>query len=256
MNNIHRKIVDYWNKQPCNIGHSSAEIGTEKFFNDITNKRFFVEPHAATFAQYHLYQNKRVLEIGCGIGTEAAEFVKHGAEYVGIDISENSLALARQRFEIFDLAGQFHLKNAADDLSDLGYFDLVYSYGVIHHYPNEQDVIKQIHNVLKPQGEFKFMVYAKNSWKYAMIRKGLDQYEAQPGCPFAKVYTQEEIFELLNEYFEVKRIRQDHCFMYNVNKYKQNIFELEPWFEVMPPHIIEALKEYLGWHLMVKAIKI
>jgi len=99
-------------------------------------------------------------------------------------------------------------------------------------------------------------VYAKNSWKYAMIRKGLDQFEAQSDCPYAQAFTSTELYDLLEGSFEILRLRQAHCFMYNIEKYKQGIDELEPWFEAMPVLMREALKEYLGWHLLVKARKL
>ena len=134
--------------------------------------------------------------------------------------------------------------------------DCVYSYGVIHHFPAIDQIIDRVYNILKPGGEFRFMVYAKNSWKQAMINKGLDQYEAQAGCPYAKSYTKNEIHDLLGEKFHVERIRQDHCFMYNIDAYKQGRYELEPWFEAMPESMRQAVKEYLGWHLLVKAKKV
>ncbi len=100
------------------------------------------------------------------------------------------------------------------------------------------------------------LVYAKNSWKYAMIQKGLDQFEAQSGCPYARAYSKEEIYDLLEEKFRILRIRQDHNFMYNVSKYRQGKYELEPWFAAMPEDMRAAVKEYLGWHLLIKAQKI
>jgi hypothetical protein len=99
------------------------------------------------------------------------------------------------------------------------------------------------------------MVYARDSWKYAMIQKGLDQFEAQAGCPYAEAYTREEITVLVQGLYKIERIRQDHCFMYNIPMYKKGKFELEPWFEAMPPVMRDAVKEYLGWHLLVKARK-
>jgi hypothetical protein len=116
--------------------------------------------------------------------------------------------------------------------------------------------LANIAEVLEPGGELRFMVYARNSWKYAMIQKGLDQFEAQADCPYAEAYTKEEIAELLQPIYHVERIRQDHCFMYNIPKYKQGDFELEPWFEAMPEVMRIAVKEYLGWHLLIKAKKL
>jgi SAM-dependent methyltransferase len=254
---LQKRILDYWNTQPCNVGHSSATIGSEQYFDEVTSKRYRAEPHILDFAGFHSWRGKRVLEIGCGIGTDAEQFARHGAEYVGIDLSDASLDLCKQRFNVYDLEGEFYNIDITDrKVLDLGQFDLVYSYGVLHHYPGMQDHIKTVASLLTPDGEFRFMVYAKNSWKYAMIRKGLDQFEAQANCPYAEAYTSEEIHELLKEDFDVLRVRQSHCFMYNVEKYKQGIFELEPWFEAMPELMREAVKEYLGWHLLVKAKKL
>lgn len=254
---LEQKIKRYWNAQPCNIKHSPAEPGSEQFFRDVSARRFRVEPHIPEFAGFHLWQGKRVLEIGPGIGSDAAEFARAGAEYYAIDYSDASVELARKRFEVEQLEGKFRVGDASiwNDYSDLPEMDLVYSYGVIHHFPAIERIIENVHKVLKPGGEFRFMVYARNSWKQAMINKGLDQYEAQAGCPYAKSFIKEEIYSLLEPTFSIERIRQDHCFMYNVDAYKQGRYELEPWFEVMPVAMREAVKEYLGWHLLVKARK-
>jgi hypothetical protein len=107
--------------------------------------------------------------------------------------------------------------------------------------------------MLSPKGTFKFMVYAEHSWKYAMIKQGLDQFEAQSDCPYAEVYTQEKIHTLLKDKFTVDCIEQDHCFMYQVEPYKQGNYILEPWFEHMPLEVRQTIKTELGWHLLVTA---
>lgn len=249
-------IKKYWDDQPCNSKHSNKPIGSLEYFEEQKEKRFFVEPHIANWAQFYSYQGKKVLELGCGIGADAVEFVKAGAEYIGTEISEESLNLTKKRFDVYNLEGEFFLSDGID-LSFINKpVDLVYSYGVLHHFPDIQPVINNIHEVLTTAGEFKFMVYNTNSWKFAMIRAGLDQYEAQAACPYAKTYTQEEIYDLLAGKFRIERIRQSHCFMYNIEKYKQGIYELEPWFAAMSPRMREAMREYLGWHWLVKASKI
>lgn len=254
---IEQKIKDYWNAQPCNINHSKQPVGTVEYFDEVSAKRYKAEPHILDFAGFHQWRGKRVLEVGCGIGTDAEQFARHGAEYVGIDISDESLRICEQRFDVQGLEGQFVNRSATDPLGYLGEFDLVYSYGVIHHYPNIEQAVQNIHSVIKPDGEFRFMVYAKDSWKYAMIRKGLDQFEAQANCPYAEAFTHNEIELLLkDEFWKIERLRQAHCFMYNVDQYKKGIFELEPWFEAMPEVMRDAVREYLGWHLLVKARKL
>jgi 2-polyprenyl-3-methyl-5-hydroxy-6-metoxy-1,4-benzoquinol methylase len=258
VNDLEKQIVDYWNNQPCNIRHSQAPIGSEEYFDAVTAKRYRAEPHILDFAGFHLWRGRRVLEIGCGIGTDGEQFARHGAHYVGIDISEESLNLCRQRFEVYGLSGEFHRGSVTDldFLQSLGEFDLVYSYGVLHHFPGMGSHLHNIANILPRDGELRFMVYAKNSWKYAMIQKGLDQFEAQADCPYAEAFTREHITSLLEPHYQIERIRQDHCFMFNVAAYKQGRFELEPWFETMSDVMRSAVKEYLGWHLLVKARKI
>ena len=257
MLDIQQQIVDYWNRQPCNINHGSSEIGTPSYFEEVTAKRYRAEPHILDFAGFHLWRGKRVLEIGCGIGTDAEQFARHGAHYTGIDISEASIDLCRTRFECLHLPDTFLQQSVTDidSLLALEPFDLVYSYGVLHHFPNIQQNINNIAKLLLPEGELRFMVYARNSWKYAMIQKGLDQFEAQADCPYAEAFTRDEITAMLTDKYDIARIRQDHCFMYNVADYKQGRFELEPWFEAMPDVMRDAVRQYLGWHLLVKATR-
>jgi SAM-dependent methyltransferase len=177
---------------------------------------------------------------------------------LGIDLSDQSIALSRQRFETLGLEGEFYNVDATDAtaLQKLGEFDLVYSYGVIHHFPGIDKIISNIQTVVKSGGEFRYMVYAKNSWKYAMIQKGLDQFEAQAGCPYAQAFSKDEIQSLMKDGWVIERLRQDHCFMYNVEEYKQGRYVLAPWFEAMSESHRQAVREYLGWHLLVKARKI
>jgi len=255
---LEERIKQYWNNQPCNIRHSGNAVGSLEFFQEVSARRFLVEPHIPEFAGFHLWQGQQVLEIGPGIGSDAAEFARHGADYYAIDYSEASVKLAQQRFEVEGLAGNFYSGDASDwnTYNQIPPVDLVYSYGVIHHFPAIDRILDNVYNILKPNGEFRFMVYAKNSWKQAMINKGLDQYEAQAGCPYAKSYTKDDIADLLGNRFSIERLRQDHCFMYNVEAYKQGRYELEPWFEAMPGAMREAVREYLGWHLLVKARKV
>ena len=256
--NLEQRITHYWNSIPCNSLNSNTDNTDIEYFKQISRNRYFVESHIPTFAEFNKSKGLRVLEIGCGIGTDAAEFARHGANYTGIDISSNSIDMAKRRFELENLEGQFCIMNASDlkSLELLGKFDLIYSFGVLHHYPEINQIIDNIQNCLVNDGKFKFMVYARNSWKYAMIQHGLDQYEAQPDCPFAEVYTAEDIQLLLDKKFKINTIKQAHCFMYNVEKYKQYIYELEPWFQSMSIPMRDAIQEQLGWHLLIEASKI
>jgi SAM-dependent methyltransferase len=111
---LEEKIKEYWNKQPCNVKHGRSPIGTVEFFQEVTAKRRFAEPHMPEFAGFHLWQGKRVLEIGCGIGTDAADFIKNGAEYIGFDYSDVSVDIAKQRLTVEGLEGKVFVGDATD----------------------------------------------------------------------------------------------------------------------------------------------
>ena len=111
------KIKRYWNNQPCNIRHGQSEPGSLEFFQQVSARRFRVEPHIAEFAGFHLWAGKRVLEIGPGIGSDAAEFARNGAEYYAIDYSDESVKLAIQRFKAEGLEGEFRCGDASDPAS-------------------------------------------------------------------------------------------------------------------------------------------
>ncbi len=245
-------VRDYWNKRPCNIRHSLSEIGTKKYFDEVEERKYFVEPHIPHFADFEKWKGKKVLEIGCGLGTDAINFARAGAKYSAIELSDKSLELTKKRFDVFNLDGKFYQGNAEDLLSivPIENYDLVYSFGVIHHTPNPGEVIESVKQYMGNESEFRLMMYAKNSWKNIMIESGFDQPEAQSGCPVAYTYSQDELRELLAD-FEIIDMHQDHIFPFIVGKYINYEYQLEPWFEVMSEKMFGALCRELGWHTLI-----
>jgi SAM-dependent methyltransferase len=248
------EVKKFWDSRPCNLKHSSKEIGSKEYFEEVEKKKFFVEPHILNFTDFSKYNGKKVLDIGCGIGTAAINFAKNGAIYTGIELSEESLNLTKQRFKIYGYTGNFYSGNAEDLSSFLPEekFDLIYSFGVIHHSPYPEKILKQITKYMNKESELKLMIYAKNSWKNVMIEGGFDQPEAQFGCPIAFTYTHEEAQNLLKD-FKILNIKQDHIFPYQIEKYKNNEYIKVPWFETMPVEMFKHLESKMGWHLLISA---
>jgi SAM-dependent methyltransferase len=248
-------VEAYWNRRPCNIRHSREAVGSREYFDEVEARKYFVEPHIPGFAQFARWEGRRVLEIGCGIGTDAVNFARHGAIYTGVELSGVSLELAKRRFEVFDVPGSFLCQNAEalDAVLPHDTFDLVYSFGVIHHTPHPRAVISAARRLIRPDGELRIMLYARDSWKAIMIEEGLDQPEAQAGCPIALTYSAAEVEDLLSGLFGVVEMRQAHIFPYVVEKYVNYEYERQPWFELMPPKLFAALERHLGWHLLVTA---
>lgn len=247
-------VQDYWNRRPCNIRHSRALIGTEQYFNEVEERKYLVEPHIPPFAQFAKWKGKKVLEIGCGMGTDAANFARAGADYTAIDLSEESVKLARQRFEVFGLKGKFYVGNSEELASIVKErdFDLIYSFGVIHHTPNPAAVICEARQLIAEDGHLKLMLYARDSWKDIMIDAGLDRPEAQVGCPIAFRYTHEEVQQLLAQGgFTCDHVENAHIFPYVIEKYVNYEYEIQPWFKAMPGEMFDALEKRMGWHLLI-----
>lgn len=247
------EVKEFWDNRPCNIRHSKREVGTKEYFDEVEKKKFFVEPHIKSFSEFNLWNGKKVLEIGCGLATAGINFARNGADYTGVELSKESLDLAKKRFKVYNLNGNFHEGNA-ENLSEFlpkEKFDLIYSWGVIHHTPNPQKVINEVKKYLHKNGVFKMMLYSSNSWKNYMICSGLDQPEAQYGCPIAYTYTEDEIKDLLGDDFEIISIQKDHIFPYQIEPYKRGEYIKQPWFEVMPDEMFKILEKKLGWHLLI-----
>ena len=91
-------VKKFWNTRPCNVRHSEKEIGTKEYFDEVEKKKFFVEPHIKSFSHFNEWNGKKVLEIGCGLATAGINFARFGSEYTGVELSLESLDLAKKRF--------------------------------------------------------------------------------------------------------------------------------------------------------------
>ena len=248
------EVKKFWNDRPCNIKHSSKELGTMEYFDEVELKKFRAEPHILKFTEFPQWKNKKVLEVGCGLGTVGINFALNGSDYTGVELSKESLEIAKKRFEVYNQSGKFYLGNA-EELSSfipIETYDLIYSFGVIHHSPHPEKIISEIKKYMNENSVLKIMLYAKDSWKNYMIDAGLDQPEAQYGCPIANTYTKQDVVELLDGY-EVLSIEQDHIFPYQVEPYKKGKYIKQPWFDAMPIGMFETLEKNLGWHLLITA---
>ena len=247
-------VQDYWNARPCNIRHSVKPVGSKEYFDEVEKRKYFVEPHIPEFAQFERWRGKRVLEVGCGIGTDTINFARAGASVTAVDLSDESLKIAKRRAEVFGLEKHidFFQANAEELTSHVPtqIYHLVYSFGVIHHTPNPRSAIVQIQHYMGPSSELRIMLYAKHSWKNIMIEAGFDQPEAQSGCPVAFTFTRDEAANLL-EGFEIMEIKQNHIFPFVIEKYVKYEYEILPWFSAMPNEMFKALEKSLGWHMLI-----
>ena len=266
------RVQEYWDARPCNIRHSPRPVGSEEYFNEVEFRNYRVEPHIPDVAEFERWRGKRVLEIGCGIGADTINFARHGAAVTAVDLSEKSLAVARQRAEVFGLSDRINFVRVdAEELDRALHsapsYDLVYSFGVIHHTPNPDRVLGQIRKQLKPGGELKVMVYNRRSWKVLWIVVALvkgrfwkadeliaQHSEAQTGCPVTYSYSRQSGRDWLEQAgFKVTRITVDHIFPYRIPDYLQYRYVKVWCFRWIPRRVFHWLEKRLGWHLLLSA---
>ena len=143
-----------------------AAPGTRHFYELVEAHRYTKEWHIPAAADFSGARGLKVLEIGCGLGTDGARFAEAGAHYTGVDLTEAAVELARRRFELFDLPGTFQTADAESLSFPDESFDLVYSHGVLHHTPETGKALQEIHRVLRPRGRAVVMLYHRGSYNY------------------------------------------------------------------------------------------
>lgn len=164
--NLKERVRAFWQANPCGVKFADAAPGTRKFYELVEAHRYTKEWHIPIAADFASARGLKVLEIGCGLGTDGAQFAEAGADYTGVDLTEAAVELARKRFELYDLPGKFQTADAENlDFADES-FDVVYSHGVLHHTPDTQQAIDEVHRVLRPGGRAVVMLYHRDSYNY------------------------------------------------------------------------------------------
>ena len=254
MNKI-EEIERYWSASPCNVRHGTADIGSALWSHQVTTRKYWVESHIPDFADFSHWQGKRVLELGCGIATDTIQFAKFAEHVDAVDISKASLELAMQRAAINGCKNiGFYQGNIEDPLPFTANwwntYDLVYSFGVLHHTPHPECALQNAYKYLKPYGELRIMLYAEWSWKRIMHH----QPEAKAGCPYVRWYTAKAAKRLVeNSGFRVISIRKTHIFPWKIGPYTRHQYvRAFPWNVVS----VRWLEPYLGHQLLIRAVRV
>lgn len=261
----------YWDARPCNIRHSPKPLGSKEYFDEVEARKYLVEPHIPAFADFDRWRGRRVLEVGCGIGTDSINFARAGAHLTAVDLSGESLRIAVRRANVMGVADRIRFVEAdAEELGttlDGAQFDLVYAFGVVHHTPSPARALAEMRRLVAPGGTLKLMVYNRRSWKVFWILATQERgrlwraeeliakhAEAQTGCPVAFTYTRRDARALVeNAGFRVHELSVDHVFPYRIQDYVDYRYVKEPYFRWMPERLFRAFERSFGWHMLITA---
>jgi ubiquinone/menaquinone biosynthesis C-methylase UbiE len=248
-----RRIQDYWNKRIHDVELSSHPIGTLGFFDDLDEYHFDKLRYLPKLVDYNGYQGKKILEIGCGIGTDLVRFAKGGAEVAAVDLSDTAIDLARKNFELRGLTGDFRVMNGETLEFQNSTFDMVFAHGVLQYTADTQKMIGEAHRVLKPGGEFIGQLYNRKGWLIYMSKLFKVDLE-HDDAPAFKLFTIKDFKQLLTKFREVEITPERFPVKSRLHKgakgFLYNTFFVGG-FNLIPRPLVRKT----GWHLMCRAIK-
>ena len=164
--NVKRQVQKFWQNSPCDSWFTNEPCRTSAFYRELDAHRYKVHRRLQSAVGFEKTRGLRVLEIGCGCGSEAERFARYGAHYTPVDLTNAAVSITQERFRLARLNGRF-VQGDAENLpfADAS-FDLVYSHGVLHHTPDTPRTIREVHRVLAPGGRAVIMLYYRDSFNY------------------------------------------------------------------------------------------
>jgi len=264
-------VRDYWDSRPCNSGWKFDGIvyGSKEHWNEVTRRKYKSEYHIPVWAEFKKWKGQKVLEIGGGICTTATSFAKAGAFITIADLSPKSMELCKQRFKTMGLdhMATFYVVNA-ENLSEVipvEEYDLIWSFGVIHHSPNPEAIVDQMKYYMGQHTVLKLMVYSKismklfwimnhtKSWEFGAMDELVGHYsEAREGSPVTYTYSTQGVKELLKD-FTMTYLGKTHIFPFSIGPYSRNQYVVEPYLRDLTSKRWSELEDELGWHLLVES---
>jgi SAM-dependent methyltransferase len=258
---------EQWGQDPCGAEYDREhELGTREFFDSIERHRYSeYAPWMPQLMEFDKFHGKRLLEIGCGMGTDLLQFARGGARCTAIDLTPRHIEITRHRFRLYDAKGAFMISDGERLPFHSNSFDVVYSNGVLHHTPDTAGAIREVHRVLRPGGVAKIMLYHRNSlnyWIEIVLRRGLLRFEFLRGRsaeeimsrvvehsdhgarPLVKVYSRKQMKTLFGMFREVV-----------IDVEQLTRAELRFLSPLVSESFFERLRKRIGWNVIVTATK-
>lgn len=252
------EVRAYWDNRACGTEHGKSEKYSRAYFDEIEEKRYSIEKEIFPFAQFTRFHGKRVLEVGVGAGSDFTQWVRAGAEAYGIDLTDEAVEHVQNRLAVYGLeAAGIQVSDSENIPHKDNFFDLVYSWGVIHHTPDTEKAFSEIVRVTKPGGRIKLMLYNRRSlgafwlwFQYALLK-------GNPFQSFAKVifYHMESIGTKAYTYDEVRRMAAPHPVEITGIRSPVNEYELYKYKPVLrtAAYLLACIFgfEKAGWFMMI-----
>lgn len=247
------KIRYYWNEHIHDLEIATQPIGSAGFFQELDAYRFDKLRYLPKVVNFAGYENKSLLEVGCGVGIDLVRFARGGANVTGVDLAEVSIDLAKKSFEQNQLPANLLVMNGEALQFKDNSFDVVYAHGVLQYTANAQQMVDELHRVLKPGGQAIVMVYNKISWLNGLSKLMKVELEHED-APVLKKYSISEFKNLLKPFSQLQILPERFPVKTKLHHglkaalYNQIFVGA---FQALPKSMVRPL----GWHIMAFAQK-
>jgi SAM-dependent methyltransferase len=248
-----RQVREYWNNRIHDLEMTAQPVGSREFFAELDEYRFDKLAYLPDVVDFTGFKGRRLVEIGCGIGTDLVRFARGGAIVTGVDLSETAVRLAKTNLQLNAGKGAVFVGDGAALPLTSESVDVVYAHGVLQYSADPRSVVEESQRVLRSGGRAIFMVYNRVSWLMALSRVmkvGLEHADA----PGLRLYSADEFrtliqgfrqAEIVPERFPVKS-RLHHGWKGAL--YNQVFVGV---FNALPRRVVRRF----GWHLMAFCVK-
>lgn len=211
--NLKKTVQDYWTRNVPGLDLISKEYtpGMKEFYTETDADRYKYDSYIPALIDSFAEKGKLILEVGCGMGTDSRSISRRGADVVSLDLSFDNVSFALKGMQLFGLKG----RGVNADAEKLPFkddsFDVVYSFGVLHHTPDTQKAIDEVLRVMKPGGKCVIMLYHKGYAYYILWLlhgykrifgiysqdKLTSQYD---NTPLSRLYSKKEIRSVFRDF--------------------------------------------------------
>ncbi len=261
-----QRAREQWSEDPCGAVYGrEQEFGTREFFDAVERHRYAeYAPWMPEVMGFNDFAGARLLEVGCGMGTDLLQFARGGAKVTGVDLTPRSIEISQQHLAVYGERGDFAISDGENLPFADESFDVVYSNGVLHHTPDTAGAVREVHRVLRTGGQARVMLYHRGSaafWGDIILRHGVlhgellkyspedimskyVEFNESGGRPLVKVYSRREARQLFSMFREVK-----------VQVEQLTRAELFLLGRFIPEKIFQGLRRSVGWNVIVTARK-
>ncbi|MCL2393241.1 MAG: class I SAM-dependent methyltransferase, partial [Acidimicrobiaceae bacterium] len=200
-------VRTFWQGHVNNEYYTDEARGSDAYFQGIEDRRYQWHYHLRELFDSLDGEGRTLLEVGCGIGVDSIQLAKRGFAVTAVDLTDEAIRIAKEFAAHRGVTIDFRVGNA----EELGFpdasFDDVYSFGVLHHTPDIERSVAEVHRVLKPGGVAHVMLYHKYSLVNLIHRVLRLPYESprdrNDHCPVVYTFSRREVRELFGGFSTV-----------------------------------------------------